>query len=173
VTAGGGASNPAFDGTNIWVPNADENDITVLRASTGAVLKTLTGNGLSLPDTIAFDGERMLVTNNGAGSVSLWKAADLTPVGSFSTGFSSSPLGVCSDGIHFWIALNGTGKVARFCGVSTIRTVRAGAGLEGGRRSLESLHSHRVVLAQNIAVTSEPRGGVPSRRARLSSSALR
>ena len=105
---------PVFDGTNIWVPNPLSQTVTVVRAATGAVLATLSGNGLNNPITAAFDGERILVTNRNGGSVSLWKAADLTPLGSVSTGASTLPNGACSDGLNFWITLTGTDKLARF-----------------------------------------------------------
>jgi hypothetical protein len=105
---------PVFDGTNIWVPNNGSNTVTVVRASTGAVLATLSGNGLSSPGTAAFDGERILVTNFNGDSVSLWKAADLSPLGSVTTGSSTLTYGACSDGLNFWITLQNTGKLVRF-----------------------------------------------------------
>lgn len=109
---------PVFDGTNIWVPNLSANSVTVVRASTGAVLATLTLNGLNGPRTAAFDGERILVTNPNGESVSLWKAADLSALGSVSTGSGIAPYGACSDGLNFWITLadpNGnTDRLARF-----------------------------------------------------------
>jgi hypothetical protein len=112
VTVGTSPKYPVFDGANIWVPNNGANSVSVVRASSGAVLRTLTGNGLSNPWLAAFDGQRVLVTNiMGADNVSLWKAADLTPLGSVSTGPGSGPFGACSDGIHFWISLSG-GSVA-------------------------------------------------------------
>ena len=114
VTLGGNPVFPAFDGTSIWVPSNSSSSVSVVRASSGAVLQTLTGNGLNGPRAAAFDGERALITNVSGNSVSLWKAADLTPLGSFATGSSSLPYGACSDGINFWIALEGTGKLARF-----------------------------------------------------------
>jgi len=113
ITIGGNPAFPTFDGTNIWVPDSGSASVTVVRASTGAVLATLTGNGLNGPRSAAFDGERVLVTSGG-NSVSLWKAADLTPLGSFSTGPSTGPNGACSDGLNFWITLPGTGQLARF-----------------------------------------------------------
>jgi hypothetical protein len=113
VTVGVTPQFPIFDGANIWVPNLDSNSVTVVRASSGAVLQTLTGNGLAGPAEAAFNGERVLVTD-GLGGVSLWKAADLSPLGSFSTGVSSIPNGACSDGINFWIVLQNTSKLARF-----------------------------------------------------------
>ena len=116
VTVGSVPGFPVFDGTNIWVPNFGSNTISVVRASNGTVLATLTGNGLNKPDMAAFDGERILVTNFNAGadSVSLWKAADLSVLGAFSTGAGSLPIGACSDGAYFWITLQGTSKLARF-----------------------------------------------------------
>ena len=92
---------PIFDGANIWVPNRGSNSVTVVRASTGTVLDTLTGNGLAFPQAAAFDGQRVLVTNGGGDFVSLWKAADLTTLGFVELPATSK--GVCSDGINFWI----------------------------------------------------------------------
>ncbi len=113
VTVGSSPRFPAFDGGNIWVPNANADSVSVIRASNGAVLQTLTGNGLNSPRAAAFDGQRVLVTSNGD-RVSLWKAADLTSLGSFGTGSGTGPIGACSDGVNFWITLSNTGQVARF-----------------------------------------------------------
>src|SRR5262249_37673804 len=82
VNVGGNPEFPAIDGTNIWVPNFNDNTVTVVRAGTGAVVATLSGNGLDGSAQAAFDGQRILVTNF-SDSVSLWKAADLTPIGVF------------------------------------------------------------------------------------------
>ena len=114
VTVGSAPAYPAFDGGSIWVPNAGSSSVSVVRASSGVVLQTLTGNGLNSPRTAAFDGQRVLVTNLSGNSVSHWKAADLTSLGSFPTGASTSPYGACSDGIYFWITLSNTGQLARF-----------------------------------------------------------
>src|SRR5207244_896892 len=86
VAVGAHPLGPIFDGQNIWVPNSSSNSITVVRASTGVVVGTLTGNGLNFPLSLAFDGERMLATNYQGDSVSLWKATDLTPLGTFGRG---------------------------------------------------------------------------------------
>jgi hypothetical protein len=114
VPVGSSPEFPIFDGTNIWVPNLVGETITVVRASSGAVIATLSGNGLANPIQAAFDGQRILVTNLGGDSVSLWKASDLTPLGAFSTGTGTHPHGVCSDGINFWITLNATSFLTRF-----------------------------------------------------------
>ncbi len=112
---------PAFDGTNIWVPSGQSSVngvVTVVRASNGTVLATLTNNALVGPFQAAFDGERILVTGSLSSNVALWKADDLTPLGLVSTGNASGPLGVCSDGLNFWITLSRdllrSGKLARF-----------------------------------------------------------
>jgi hypothetical protein len=114
VNVGNGPLFPAFDGTNIWVPNGSGNSVSVVRAATGAVVATLTSNGLNGPRHAAFDGQRILVTNDLSDSVSLWKAADLTPIGTFSTGGGTGPRAACSDGSYFWIALFSTNQLARF-----------------------------------------------------------
>jgi DNA-binding beta-propeller fold protein YncE len=113
VTTGQTPRVPVFDGANIWVLNSTAGTVTVVRASTGAVLATLSGNGMLDPVTAAIDGERILVTNQG-NSVSLWKAADLTPLGFRTTGAGTGPTGACSDGHNFWITLRGSGQLARF-----------------------------------------------------------
>jgi DNA-binding beta-propeller fold protein YncE len=104
---------PVYDGKNIWVPTG-ANTVDVVRASTGEVLATLSGNGLNAPRVAAFDGERILVTNFNGDSVSLWKATDLTPLGSLSTTAGTLPFGACTDGQSFWVVLEGTAQLARF-----------------------------------------------------------
>jgi hypothetical protein len=84
----------------------------VVRAATGSVIATLSGNGLNNPLQAAFDGQRILVTNFGGSSVSLWRAADLSPIGTFSVGDTTG--GACSDGTYFWIVLQGSSKLGRF-----------------------------------------------------------
>ena len=112
VTVGVGPRFPIFDGSNIWVPNSGGGSATVVRASNGAILATLTGNGLAGVTSAAFDGQRVLVTSSD--TLSLWKAADLTPLGSFPTGVGSAPFGACSDGSAFWVTLSGEARLARF-----------------------------------------------------------
>ncbi len=111
VPVGDNPQTPVFDGTNIWIPNFNSNSITVVRASTGAVLVTLTGNGLDQPLAAAFDGERILVTNQGDSRVSLWKATSLARLGSVTT--SAEPYAACSDGLNFWITFD-KGLLGRF-----------------------------------------------------------
>jgi hypothetical protein len=108
-----GPSYAVFDGANFWVPNQGASSVSVVRASNGTVLTTLTGNGISTPIAAAFDGERVLITNL-LDSVSLYKAADLSVIGNFPTGVSTGPVGACSDGVNFWIVLSFSNRLARF-----------------------------------------------------------
>jgi hypothetical protein len=117
VPVGHNPRSPVFDGTNIWVPNEFDNSITVVQASTGNVVATITSdasNNLSSPEAASFDGERVLVTNNGNSTVTLFKAADLSFIANVAIGTTSEPYGVCSDGINFWVDLNNTNAMMRF-----------------------------------------------------------
>jgi hypothetical protein len=122
VTVGSSPEFPVFDGTNIWVPNLGNDTVTVVRASNGNVLTTLSGNGLSSPAGAAFDGQRVLITNYIASTVSLWKAADLTTIGTFSTGSATGPWGAGSDGVNFWVVLHNSNHSRWFDGrIAVIR----------------------------------------------------
>jgi DNA-binding beta-propeller fold protein YncE len=114
VTVGAAPKFPAFDGTNIWVPNFAGNSITVVQASTGNVVATIAAdanNQLSGPRAASFDGERVLVANELNNSVTVFKAADLSLIGNTSTA-SYQPIGqICSDGINFWLT---AGDLLRF-----------------------------------------------------------
>jgi hypothetical protein len=118
ISVGGAPQFPAFDGENIWVPNTGTNSITVVQASTGNVVATISQDETNLlngPAAVTFDGERMLVTNsNGVGSVTVFKAADLSFIANVSIGSGTLPFGACSDGINFWVPLAGTGDLLRF-----------------------------------------------------------
>ena len=112
VTAGTSPYHPVFDGSNIWVPGGTTG-ATVVRASTGAILSILTGNGLENGGTdAAFDGQRVLFTSLNSASLSLWKAADLTPIESVALG--DLPFGACSDGTYFWVTVQTGGRLLRF-----------------------------------------------------------
>jgi len=114
VTVGTQPAFPVFDGGNLWVPNIGSSSVSVVRAATGVVLATLTGNGLNQPQFASFDGERVLVTSPAGDMLSLWKAADFSPIGSYATGVGNGPTAVCNDGVSFWVALSGVDALARF-----------------------------------------------------------
>ncbi|HKA35825.1 MAG TPA: hypothetical protein VKH43_03345 [Thermoanaerobaculia bacterium] len=116
-----------FDGANLWVPNAGSNSISVVRASTGSVLATLTGNGLNAPFAAAFNGEVVAVTNVlGSASVSAWNAQNLAPLGTISLTFgpelaapaqsSSGAHGICSTGDGRFAAMDDIVDVMRWFG---------------------------------------------------------
>jgi 6-phosphogluconolactonase len=105
-----------FDGTNIWVPNENSNSITVVQASTGNVVATISAdanNKLSGPTTASFDGERILVTNHGNNPVTVLKAADLSLIANVPTGGVFPPTGACSDGVNSWVGI-AVGQLLRF-----------------------------------------------------------
>jgi DNA-binding beta-propeller fold protein YncE len=117
VTVGSVPLFPVFDGTNIWVPNNSSNSITVVQASTGNVVATISAdasNLLSGPFAVSFDGERILVVNDSGSSVTVFKAADLTFIANVTTGALTEPYGACSDGVNFWVTIYNTGNLLRF-----------------------------------------------------------
>jgi hypothetical protein len=113
VSTGISPSLPVFDGTNIWVPNFTSNTVTVVRASSGAVLATLGGNGLDSPHQGAFDGERVLFANVNGGALTVWKASDLSVITNPS-GAAGHKYGVCSDGVNFWVTIFDQNRLLRF-----------------------------------------------------------
>ena len=104
---------PTFDGESLWLPDAVLQSVTVVRASTGETVATLTGNGLAGPLSAAFDGRRVLIAGS---SLSLWKAADLSPLGFVDVSAQSQGaiVGVCSDGIDFFVTFLATNGLTRF-----------------------------------------------------------
>ena len=110
VPLGGVPLLPVFDGRNIWVPNVGLNSVAVVAASSGAVVATLSGNGLNGPAAASFDGTRIMIGNSIG--VSLWDAASLNPLGFFLDGVQFG--GVCSDGLNFWLTVPANGGLVRF-----------------------------------------------------------
>jgi DNA-binding beta-propeller fold protein YncE len=116
VSVGVSPRQPVFDGANLWVPNAGDDSITVVQASTGAIVATIAANPtnqLSAPTSAAFDGERVLVTNTSGNSVTIFRASDFAVLSTVDTGPLTAPQGACSDGIGFWVLLPGTSSVLR------------------------------------------------------------
>jgi hypothetical protein len=106
VTVGPTPRGPVFDGINIWVPNAFSGSVTVVQASTGAVVATIASdalNKLNGPYAAAFDGQRVLVSNVNGNSVTMFKAADLSLIANVDLGPSVFPFAPCSDGINFFV----------------------------------------------------------------------
>src|SRR5262249_39636117 len=111
VPVGTNPEHPLFDGANIWIPNSGDDSLTVVNASTGAPVATLTGNGLDFPYDLAFDGERVLVVGGLDEHLSLWNAADLTPLPLAPNLNFRYPIAACSDGVTFFVALEANGVI--------------------------------------------------------------
>jgi hypothetical protein len=106
---GNGPRGVAFDGANIWVANAGDNNVTKLRASDGANLGTFpVGN---LPFGVAFDGANIWVTNSNSDSVTKLRASDGANLGTFPVG--DGPRGVAFDGANIWVANAGDDNVTK------------------------------------------------------------
>ncbi len=108
-----GTSGVAFDGSSMWVTHWDDNSVTKLRASDGAVLGIFAVPGT--PYAIAFDGANIWATlwngpNGPAGSVVKLRASDGTLLGNFPVG--PSPAAIVFDGSYLWVA-NGGFKVSK------------------------------------------------------------
>ena len=108
VAVGAEPFQPAFDGRNLWVPNGASNSISIVQVTSGHVIATLSGNGLSFPFAAAFDGERIMVVGvaAGRGVFSLWRADSMAPVVNYPAGTAAAPGGICSDGIDFWVTID-------------------------------------------------------------------
>ena len=72
---------------NKRVPNSADSSLTVVQASTGDIVATISANAslLSGPTGASFDGEQVPVANSSGNSVTLFKAADLSVLGDVTT----------------------------------------------------------------------------------------
>lgn len=109
VAVGTNPIGVAFDGTNIWVTNSGNANVTKLRASDGANLGTF-GTGTN-PRRIAFDGANVWVANSGSSTVTKLRASDGALQGTFAVG--SVPIGIAFDGTNIWTANIGSGNVTK------------------------------------------------------------
>ena len=89
--------------------------MTVVRASTGQVLATLSTvsipANLSEPLSAAFDGERIFVVGNLGGAL-IYRATDLTVIRTQSIG--GAGFGTCSDGMKFFTAAPAINRLTAF-----------------------------------------------------------
>lgn len=115
VPVGAYPMHPVFDGVNIWVADKTDSSVTVIQASTGAVVDTITSdptNKLSQPQSVAFDGERILVMNRGNDSVTFFNPTTLAVLRNIPTGAGTKPTRACSDWTKFFVLLSPS--IARF-----------------------------------------------------------
>jgi hypothetical protein len=90
----------SLDGSNIWVANAGDDNVTKLRASDATVLGTFSV-GYN-PLEIAFDGANVWITNASDVSVTRLRESDGAPRGTFTVG--EAPNGIVFDGANMWVA---------------------------------------------------------------------
>jgi len=83
-TVGNHVRGLVYDGTSIWVCNANDNTVSRLRASKVALLGTFaTGKG---PRAVAFDGSKIWIANSGENSLTV--IAPVTPGSTGDTSFA-------------------------------------------------------------------------------------
>jgi DNA-binding beta-propeller fold protein YncE len=125
----------AVDGTHVWVANANDNSVTKLRASTGALVKILSASsyGFGVPDAIAADGTHVWVANQTGNSVTELNASTgaLVKVLSDSSYGFDRPDAIAAEGTHVWVA-NGTGNSVSELSQSTGALVRVLSGSSYG-----------------------------------------
>ncbi|NOX29856.1 MAG: YncE family protein, partial [Actinobacteria bacterium] len=97
----------AFDGTNIWVTNLNDNDVSRIDPVTGDRTDFSVGG---VPVGVAFDGTNIWVANNFDDDVSR-----IDPVTGDSIDFSvgNGPVGVAFDGTNIWVTNNLDDDVSR------------------------------------------------------------
>src|ERR1700733_6322324 len=98
-TVGAGPAGIAFDGTNIWVTNYNDNTVTKLLASTGATLGTYPAG--STPNAATFDGANIWVANNDDNTVTKLQASTGSILGTYRVG--SGPGALAFDGTNIWV----------------------------------------------------------------------
>ena len=122
-----GTSGVAFDGSSVWVAHWDDNSVTKMRASDGAVLGIFAVPGT--PYALAFDGANIWATlwngpNGPAGSVVKLRASDGLFLGNFPVG--SSPPAIAFDGLYVWVANGGSNVTKLASDGSIVVTVPVG-----------------------------------------------
>gem|GEM_PF-5336783 len=107
--AGGSTLYAAFDGTNVWFTNPDNNTVTRLRASDGTPQGTFSVG--ARPTGILFDDANIWVANEFDNTVSKLQASDGRLLGTFRTG--TSPFELAYDGANVWITNLDSGNVTK------------------------------------------------------------
>ncbi len=110
IAVGNQSMGIAFDGTNMWVANWGDNNVSVINAFTGqpAIFSPVNvGNG---PQSVAFDGTNMWVTNEGSNNVSTINAATGVVVNTVAVG--TYPSGIAFDGTNMWVVNSGSNNAS-------------------------------------------------------------
>src|SRR5215813_7934000 len=99
----------AFDGANMWIANLNDNTVTKLRASDGALMGTFSVG--RRPDGLAYDGANMWVANRDDSTVAKLRASDGAVVATFPVG--AAPAGLVFDGFNIWVANAADGTLTK------------------------------------------------------------
>jgi DNA-binding beta-propeller fold protein YncE len=99
----------ASTGTDVFVANTKGNSVTMINASTGALVKVLSGGsyGFAEPVAISASGSDVWVVNEGGASVTELNAttgAFVRLISNFSSTIFDNPVAISSDGKHVWVA---------------------------------------------------------------------
>ena len=162
--------SPAFDGTNIWVPNYGSNSVNNIWASDGFYHGAYTtGNA---PAAVAFDGTYIWVTNYSSGNVYKLRAENGGFIGGYTVG--TSPWGVCFDGTNIWVANSGSKTVTKlrasdgaFQGATGVGNTPAGIAFDGANIWVTNYSDHNVTkirASDGVSLGTYPVGTYPDGR---------
>jgi YVTN family beta-propeller protein len=120
--------------TRIYVANESSNNVTVIDATTLAVVATIDARNYSTHDlSLTRDGRRLFVTNLASGRVSVIDTQSLEVIASIFTGFRSHVVTLTNDNRHAWVANIGEDMIS-IVDVETFRilgTIPTGKGPTG------------------------------------------
>lgn len=109
VAVGKSPRSLVFDGTNVWAANYNDNTVSKVNASTGAVVGTFAvGAG---PTALTFDGTNVWVANNTGNTVSKLSASSGALLGTYSV--DRSPRALAFDGTYVWVASASASTIAK------------------------------------------------------------
>jgi alpha-tubulin suppressor-like RCC1 family protein len=105
----------AVDSTHVWVANYDDDSVTELSASTGAVVQVISGanDGFGGPAAIASDGTHVWVAS-ADNTVTELSASTGAVIQVISDPSLDVPGGIAVDGSHVWVANSNGNSVTEF-----------------------------------------------------------
>ena len=104
---GNNPSGIAFDGTNLWITNEQDNTVSKFNPTTGTKVDFPTG---TTPTAVAFDGANIWVANIDSDNLSKFNPATGART-NFAIG--DSPTGVAFDGTSLWVVLQNTDQAVK------------------------------------------------------------
>lgn len=108
----GGGTGIAYDGINMWVTRPIANLVTIIHASTGAIVNNITAG--TNPIRAAFDGTHMWIVNEVSNNVSVFnRDGTLAALPTNPIPVGTAPLGIVFDGSNMWVANEGSNNVTK------------------------------------------------------------